>query len=71
MKLVVLNDGETYTTITGCAIVEIDDKVFDFLEESEGIEKVLKERLHTPFDRVRPAVAQQVKILRRLSERSY
>ena len=35
--IVVLNDGETFTSLDGCRIVEIDDTYLEnFDEESEG-----------------------------------
>jgi hypothetical protein len=51
MKIVVLNDGETYTDLAGCVIVEVPDDMDaedieawlpDMLEDGLSIENVLK-----------------------------
>lgn len=38
MLVVILNDGETYTDIEGCRVVEVGDEL-----DSEDIEEVLKD----------------------------
>jgi hypothetical protein len=39
--IVVLNDGETFTSLDGCRIVEIDDTYLEnFDEESEGYQGI-------------------------------
>lgn len=38
--MMVLNDGETYTSLSGCMIVEIDDAAPDYFEEDELVRDV-------------------------------
>lgn len=38
--MMVLNDGETYTNLQGCMIVEIDDSAPGYYEESELVQAV-------------------------------
>lgn len=40
-RIMVLNDGETYTSLAGCRIVEIDDNI-----ETDDIEPALKDMFH-------------------------
>ena len=71
MKLMVLNDGETYCNLSGCAVVEIEDEKCEELLDNGLLERYLKDRLHSPFNRVDPEVEDYVKILKRFSERNY
>lgn len=36
MRIMVLNDGETYTDVSGCKIVELDESANDRLERGEA-----------------------------------
>lgn len=38
--MMVLNDGETYTNLEGCMIVQIDDSAPGYYEEDENVRAV-------------------------------
>ena len=41
-RLIVLNDGETYTDAKGCMLIEVDDGVMKRIEDGDKIHWLLK-----------------------------
>lgn len=39
--LVVLNDGETYSTISGCSMIVVDEKTLERIQNGESIKDIL------------------------------